>query len=139
MDVLAPDGLGKRPNLRTTAGARTVEVPGGSQALPRTELVVVGVGERRGSLPRPDLLGAILVKARAVRIDDVPEAQLRDLAFLLTLVSDPFEMREQLQPGEHRWLLRCEALLDPRHPAWRALASADNGRLAFSVLVSGDG
>jgi hypothetical protein len=36
LDVLGPDGLGGRNRLHTVSGARTVEVPGGSQALTRT-------------------------------------------------------------------------------------------------------
>ena len=94
VDILAPDGLGDRADLRTVAGARTVEVPGGTQALRRTERIQVGVGSERGRLPRPSLLGAILVKARAVHVDDAPDDQLSDLAFLLSLVADPWELRE---------------------------------------------
>ena len=43
-------------------GWRTVEVPGGSQALQRTEMVEVRVGRISGMIPVPNLLGAILVK-----------------------------------------------------------------------------
>lgn len=139
VDVLAPDGLGEHTSLRTVAGARTLEVPGGSQALRRTELLSVRAGKRQGALPRPNLLGAILVKARAIRVDDVPEAQRRDLAFLLTLVEDPFEMQEALKASERRWLRDCQELLDPSHSAWRGLEGADDGRLAFSLLAAVNG
>jgi len=90
IDVLAPEGLGKRKSrLTTVPPARTVSVPGGTQALHRSELVQVKLGEVQGRIPRPNILGAILVKARAVEVDDVPKAQLGDLAFLLSLVEDP--------------------------------------------------
>lgn len=41
IDVLAPDGLGERASLLTSPPGRTVEVPGGTQALGRTEVVTV--------------------------------------------------------------------------------------------------
>src|SRR5438876_5901395 len=75
IDVLAPDGLHTKARRITVPPAHTVQVPGGTQALRRTELVSVRLGRRRGTLPRPNLLGAILVKTRAVDIDDVPENQ----------------------------------------------------------------
>ncbi|MPZ01157.1 MAG: hypothetical protein GEU97_24980 [Actinophytocola sp.] len=37
IDILAPDGLGPRTDLTTTRPGRTVEMPGGTQALQRTE------------------------------------------------------------------------------------------------------
>ena len=64
-------------------------MPGGSQALRRTELIEVAVGDTRGVLPRPDLLGAILVKTRAIAVDDAKDSQRLDVAFLLTLVPRP--------------------------------------------------
>jgi hypothetical protein len=81
IDLLAPEHLGLRSaHARTTVqGARTVEVPGGRQALARTEMVGVRIAGREGLLPRPDLLGAILLKARAVDVDDVPDNQRGDL------------------------------------------------------------
>ena len=52
--------------------------------------------DRRGLVPRPSLLGAIVSKAVAVEVDDVPEAQRTDLACLLSLVGDPMKMAGQL-------------------------------------------
>lgn len=64
IDVLGPDGLGKRSDLRTASGARTVRVPGGTQALRRTEDVDIRSGSVRGTLPVPGLFGAIPRSAR---------------------------------------------------------------------------
>jgi hypothetical protein len=72
VDVLAPEGLSERASRITIPPARTVSVPGGTQALHRTELIDVVLGEQVGQIPRPNLLGAILIKARAVGVDDVP-------------------------------------------------------------------
>lgn len=73
-DVLAPEGLGTRAKLTTTPPARTIEVPGGTQALTRAESVDVDVtnvdGSRRatGTVRRPNLLGALVSKAAATTI-----------------------------------------------------------------------
>src|SRR5690606_19214563 len=75
VDVLAPEGLGARVDLTTTPPGRTLQVPGGSQALARTELLPVRVGESEGLIPRPSLLGALVAKAEAVGVDDTPGAQ----------------------------------------------------------------
>jgi hypothetical protein len=138
IDVLAPDGFERRrARLTTVAPARTVCVPGGTQALHRTERLDVRIGDRLGRLPRPDLLGAILVKARAVEVDDVPEAQRGDLAFLLTLVPDPRALRDQLRGRERAWLRRRPELLDRAATCWRRLPpeDADDGRLALRILA----
>ncbi len=74
IDVLAPDGPGTHSETAriTIPPAHTVEVPAGTQALHRTEVVQIEVGEVRGSVPRPNLLGAILLKARSVDMTTHP-------------------------------------------------------------------
>lgn len=134
-DVLLPDGLGTRASREISPGIRTVEVPGGTQALSRTSRVEVRTDTREGTVPRPDLLGAILVKARAVGVDDVPDAQREDLAFLLSLAADPFEMRDQLRKTERGWLRERSELLDEDAPAWRAIDNPEDARLALQVLI----
>ncbi len=136
IDVLAPDGLGPRTSTATIPPARTVLVPGGTQALERTELVEVTMGGIAGRLPRPNLLGAILVKCHAVGVDDSPDDQLKDVAFLLSLVAKPRELAAQLGRGERGILQRREELLDAGHPAWNGISHSDDGRLALRILVS---
>ncbi len=139
IDVLAPDGLPvTSPDLVTTvAPARTVSVPGGTQALRRSRHVGVHRGDQPGSVPCPDLLGAILIKARAVDVDDVPRAQLSDLAFLLGLVEDPRALAGQLRGRERSWLRRRTDLLDRSHPAWESLPDreAEDGHIALKILA----
>lgn len=134
-DVLLPDGIGRRAKREITPGARTVEVPGGTQALRRTQMVSAQSESRSGSVPRPDLLGAILVKTRAVAVGDVPDAQREDLAFLLSLVSDPYAMSGDLTSTERKWLRRRRELLDSSATAWRSVDNADDGRLVLEVLL----
>jgi hypothetical protein len=136
IDVLAPEGLGPRTDLTTMPPGRTLQVPGGTQALNRTQLVPAALDGRVGYIPLPSLLGAIVAKACAVAVDDVPEAQRRDLAFLLTLVDDPFALQREMKPKDRQRLQRRVELRDPRHPAWRDLARAADGLAALEILTS---
>lgn len=70
IDILAPEGPGKGTSTKTVGGARTVQAPGGSQALSRSDLVEVAIVEnsevvRSGRVRRPSLLAAIVAKAAA--------------------------------------------------------------------------
>jgi hypothetical protein len=139
VDVLAPEGLGRtsRAARTTISPARTVEVPGGTQALHRTERVEIRAGDLRGFVPRPNLLGAILLKARAVDIDDVPENQRSDLALLMSLVTDPEELVGHLEGHERSWIARRGEMDDPGAPCWGTLsqAQAQAGLAALRVLA----
>ena len=64
IDVLAPDNVGGRANLKLGFG-RTIAVPGATQALTRVGLVGVSIGDRRSVIRRPDLIGALVAKASA--------------------------------------------------------------------------
>lgn len=138
VDVLAPDGLGLRADLTTTPPGRTLQVPGGTQALQRTELVPVVIGTSTGLVPRPSLLGAIISKAGAVEIADAPEAQRVDLVFLLSLVDDPRRMRGELTNRDRKRLIARRELGDTDHPAWSLLdpSAQDEGCAAFRLLTS---
>jgi hypothetical protein len=137
VDVLAPEGLGPRADLTTTPPGRTLQVPGGSQALARTELVPVRVGEKEGLIPRPSLLGAIVAKAESVEVDDASDAQRGDLAFLLSLVPDPAPLAETMNPKDRQRLRSRSELKDPDHPAWRTLTGdrAVRGQAALRILT----
>jgi hypothetical protein len=121
LDVLGPDGVGSRIRLQTVHGARTVEVPGGSQALKRTEMVEIRVGGSSGEISVPDILGAILVKVRAIEVDDVPRAQRADVAFLLSLVEDPDPLIAALSKTERRWLTRHPEFADSTYPCYQGI------------------
>lgn len=138
VDVLAPDGLGQRVDLTTTPPGRTLEVPGGTQALHRTELVPVLMGTSMGFVPRPSLLGAIIIKACAVDVDDVPDAQRQDVAFLLSLVDDPLSLRGELVKKDQKRLAARNELNSADHPAWALLdqEAQDRGRAALRILTT---
>jgi hypothetical protein len=137
VDVLAPEGLGPRTDLTTTPPGKTLQVPGGTQALDRTELVPVVFGGQEGFVPRPSLLGAIVGKAVVVDVDDVPDAQRLDLALLLSLVDDPIELADQLTKKDRQRLRARSEMSDANQRAWSSLSAdeADRGRAAFRLLV----
>jgi len=131
VDVLAPDGIGQKANIVTVPPNRTVKVPGGTQALARSVLVDVRSREVEGKLPRPNLLGAILVKVRAIERDDLPEAQRQDVALLLQLVDDPSEVTADIRPSERRWLQRHSYFADVNDAHWDAIDADDSERAAL--------
>ncbi len=110
VDVLAPDGLG-RP-ARTGRGKQTIQIPGGSQALTRSERVDIVIGDERVGLRRPTLLGAILLKARSLAVHSRPEDQRQDVILLLGLMTDPRSAAKTLQTSERRWLRDIEPALN---------------------------
>ena len=137
IDLLAPEGLGARASLTATPPGRTLAVPGGTQALERTELVPVEFEGTQGLVPRPSLLGAIVGKALAVGVDDIPEAQRSDLALLLSLVSDPLRMARTLTAKDRKRLGARSEMRDPQLRAWQTLApdAADRGRATYALLT----
>ncbi|MDX6646802.1 MAG: hypothetical protein QOK40_2529 [Miltoncostaeaceae bacterium] len=137
IDVLAPEGVGTRADLRTIGAAVTVAVSGGSFALARSQLVDLQVDGRVGRVPRPDLAGALVIKAMAAQKDRKrgPERHLRDLAFLLSLVQDPFNMREELGRRNCRRIGGASALQDPLHEAWFSLPQPADRRDAQAALA----
>lgn len=135
VDVLAPDGAGARASLLTIPPGRTIAVAGGSQALARSRQVRVLLEGREVEIPCPSVLGALLIKARAVDVADDPDKHRRDLALLLAAVDDPRSLREEMRKTERGWLRRRRELLNPRHPAWRTTRSAEEARIALEILT----
>ncbi len=136
VDVVSPDGMGERADLRTIGSATTIEVRGGTQALQRTERVPVVHRGRRALVPRPSLLGAIVIKAAAVRNDDKPQRHLRDLAFLCSILADVIEARADLTASDRRRLRAVSVLDNVGHEAWRLLDDPETAYGAFKLLIA---
>lgn len=134
MDVLAPDHVGERVNLSTTQGARTIRVPGGTQALRRTVLLEMQSRDAAGTIPVPDVLGALLVKVRAIDVSEDVEVHRQDVGFLLTLIDDPDAL--PISSSERRWLRRHPAFADPSHPVWRGIRNAEDGAIVYRRLAN---
>ncbi|MEX0836181.1 MAG: hypothetical protein WD010_08830 [Nitriliruptor sp.] len=123
LDVLAPDGLGARTDITTVPPLTTVSIPGGSQALRRTAVRHVVVGDRQGRLPVPDLLGALIIKARAAAKDrgptsdpeHRPERHPEDLAVLFACATDLRAVADGITSKERK------ALRDAPEPHWHVL------------------
>jgi hypothetical protein len=133
VDVLAPDGIKPPPTLG--GGVTAVGVPGGTQALGRSEVVTMRLADRSFELRRPALLGAILIKARSLLVHADPASQREDLLRLLSLVDEPRELARELRDTERRWLRHAEARLDFQTVS---LLSADLQRradLAYRLLT----
>ena len=135
VDVLAPDGIKPPPTLG--AGVTAVGVPGGTQALTRSESVVVRAGGRSFELRRPTLLGAILIKARSLMVHADPASQREDLLRLLSLVGDPRELAEGLRVTERKWLRQADERLELRAPSLLGADLHRRAQLAYGLLVRG--
>lgn len=145
VDVLAPEGLGPRTPLVTVPPARTIEVPGGTQALQRAERIHVSVTDVTGQTTatghvwRPDLLGAIVAKAAATTIPvrENPDRDWQDVAMLLANVPDPFALAEVATAKDRARLAKLERLEDRQHLGWALLGDDDHRRgvVALAVLM----
>jgi hypothetical protein len=114
-DVIAPEGMGARADLTTVPPLRAPQLAGTRQALDRTQWVAVHLDGRVAALPRPDLLGALVVKACAAAGDHVrgPQRHLEDLARLYRLVTNPMALTPT---NKDRKRLR-----DTPEPTWEVL------------------
>ena len=79
-----------------------------------------------------------MVTSRAALVDHRrgPDRHLRDLAFLSSLVSDPFEVRDQLNPANRTRLSVAAALDDENHIAWVALGPAGSDAFAARTIIT---
>jgi hypothetical protein len=134
VDVLAPDGIRPPPTL--DGSRQAVGIPGGSQALARSETVEVRLDGHTFELQRPTLAGAILIKARSLLKHQDPESQRQDLLRLLSLVPDPRAMRADLKKTERAWLRRAEAPLRFDERAGADDEVVRRAALAYRLLVA---
>ena len=144
VDILAPEGLGERTNVFTVRPARTVQAPGTVLALERVEVVEVTVvgatGARDGEVRRPDLLGALVLKAAATALPvrRNPDRDWADAALLLSLVGNPLEMAQSASPRELARVAQLRPLFEVTHPAWTTLGreTAQRGTDALALLLA---
>jgi hypothetical protein len=117
VEILGPDGL--RSDPKTIGGLKTFQAAGGSQALRRTEVVLVSFeGEEPVAVRRPNLLGAILIKARVLvkKRQEKYESDRQDLVRLLTYVDDARTLRADMSRKEPGWLRDAQAAIDFEAP-----------------------
>lgn len=133
VDLLAPDGIKPSPDLGS--GRLAIGVPGGSQALSRSEAVTVTVAGRSFALRRPTLLGAVLIKARSLMVHSDPDTQRDDLLLLLALIEDPRLMASQLSNPERRWLRVAEPRLNLSAVSLLDTDTMRRAELAYRLLI----
>jgi hypothetical protein len=111
IEILGSEGVREDP--KTLGRHTTFQVPGGTQALARAEVVRVSLdGGEPVEIRRPSLLGAILIKARVVkRRRDKFESDRQDLIRLLGFVEDPRVLAGELKGNEKKWLREVGASL----------------------------
>lgn len=132
--MLAPDGMRPPPSLGP--GVKAIGVPGGNQALARSETVRVIVDDRAFELRRPTVLGSILIKARSLMVHRDPESQREDLLRLLALVEDPRALAPELRKTERKWLRVAEQRLAFDDPASLDRAIVRRARQAYRLLLA---
>lgn len=107
IDVLVPEGIGERAGRRVSAsGFPTLEAPGGTQALNRSEVVDVQVGNRIGQVRRPVLLSAMIMKS-AARLETVGaglERHCHDFAVLAAMLAASDTSAFDLKPKDRQRL-----------------------------------
>lgn len=126
IDVLLPDGIGERAASRPGAGGTpSLPTPGGSQALARTQSVAIELEGRLGTVRRPNLVGALVIKAAAHTVGHAGRGRHRlDFVTLAALVSrgdfsgTELTRKDRKRLGEMLGACRLDPLaMEPRHAA----------------------
>lgn len=141
VEVLGSDGVKADP--KTLGKYTTFQVPGGTQALNRSEVVMVSMDDGPVvAMRRPSLLGAILIKARVVAKErkDKFDSDRQDLIRLLSFIDEPRTLATKggLKKTEKRWLRDVEKKLSFSDPALSGLFSPETlirARQAFRLLI----
>jgi hypothetical protein len=133
-----------KTNPKTIGKYTTFRVPGGTQALNRSEIVMVSVNrEPAVAMRRPSLLGAILIKARVVakKRKKKFDSDRQDLILLLSLIDDPRTLASEgdLKKSERKWLLNIEEKIGFSDPVLLDLFPPEaltRATQAFRLLIS---
>ncbi len=139
IDVLIPAHVGERAAKRRGAtGGTTVQTPGGLQALERTELVAVDVRGEVGEIPRPNLAGALVIKAAAYTNpqDSFPDRHLSDSAVLSALIQRSDALGAAFGPRDLRYLRATVAALTNRADLVAQIDGADRGIDVLSRIIT---
>lgn len=138
VDVLIPEGLVAR-RFTTVTGARTIAAAGSAQALERSMRRSIEVGGRQGSVIRPDVHAALVLKAAAYKDEAgtaVARRHLDDFAYLASLFARHHpvsEFKDRLTTKDRNRIANALGSLSPADPIWRAV---QDGLEARALLVS---
>ena len=133
IDLLSIDHTENEESRTTIPPARTVEVPGGRQALTRTLEATVHFDDKTGLVPIPDWLGSVGLKARAAKsLPDQREKHIRDLILLLGLPVDLPSQVDLISKRERKHLREAAELITEAN--WTSVSRAIDPRNARAAL-----
>jgi hypothetical protein len=140
IDVLLPEGVGKRASERTgVTGGPTLPTQGGTQALQRSETLAVTVDGQEGFVRRPNLVGALVVKAAAHTNtgDRDPRRHRRDFLVLAGLVTASDFANEDLTTKDRHRLRSILAAIEKDREMLLETAGAPESiaRLKFAARL----
>lgn len=112
IDVLIATNLGPRSqNVTGATGSTTVSTRGAQQALNRSELVEVQVGDSHGKVRRPTLVGAMIIKAAAMSAPSGDrERHKADFALLATTILPSDNFTDLTRRDRHHLTTGIEAV-----------------------------
>lgn len=113
-----------------------VPAHGGQRALDRRIVVEIRTEFGPASVPLPDLVGALVIKARAAASDTRDrDRHHTDLAQLVSLIDDPLATRSQLDKKETRYLRQARLSNDPTTSPWIGLNEESRQRTIDAWLI----
>jgi hypothetical protein len=130
-DVLLPEGLSQAgARTSTVTGARTLQVPGGTQAIDRAQSVEVDIAGRVGRIIRPSLLGALVGKAAALEIPVDPNVDRHssDFITLASLIDNPAGMNALVTRRDRTRAAAMLSRLPESDPAWQVYGTGPTAR-----------
>ncbi len=137
VDLLVPDHQRPTPRL---GGRSAMQIDAGRQALGRLLEIEADTSDGLVTIRIPDLLGALILKAAAHRVDPRDrDRHLRDAALLAAAIDDPLVERDRMTSSD---LARAEyiaaELADPFQDAWQLLSedARERGRDTIQILAS---
>jgi predicted nucleotidyltransferase len=140
IDVLIPTNVGQTAaGRRGATGGTTLETRGGQQALDRAELVTVEVADEVGQVPRPNMAGALVIKAAAWtnHQDRYRDRHLTDFALLAAMVQRSDALATAFRPHDVKYLLPTLAGLAARPEVVASIAGSDRGLDVLGRIVNG--
>jgi hypothetical protein len=138
IDVLLPEGVGERASQRKgVSGIPTLSTEGGTQALQRSETVAVTVEGREGFVRRPNLVGALIIKAAAHgNPGDVdPRRHRRDFVVLAGLLTAADFAEDELNKTDRRRLRSIVTAIDADRELLLEISDAESA-IARLVLAA---
>jgi hypothetical protein len=138
IDVLLPEGIGERASERQgVTGSPTLPTEGGTQALRRTQTITVTVDGREGFVRRPNLVGALLVKAAAhTNPGDLdPRRHRRDFLLLAGLITASDFAGEELNKTDRRRLRSMVTAIDADRELLLVIPGASDATARLKVAA----